>query len=210
MSVNMPRSLSNRARGLGGRRSRAGGNRPPSISSNVTLSHRYRFTSTSGTATALTPQSIALAAGSMCTVSNTTVQCLFSSVRLKRLTLWAPPSAQGSFVTCSVEWIGFNQANTVEVSDTSNSVATPAYISTSPPPATLAKFWQLSSVTTNLCTVVAPTGTIIDAEVDLIIGDDEAGTSIGVSAGTLGNLYYLSLDPNATHHYVPVSLTTTT
>jgi hypothetical protein len=61
-----------------------------------------------------------------------------------------------------------------------------------------------------ICTLVAPIGTIIDVVLDLIFQDDDlASVAIAVASGTAGVQYFLSLDPNATHRYTPISLTTT-
>jgi len=185
---------------------------PPQLRSNIVLAHRYRFTSTSGTATAITVGSLFGAVGNMCTVANTQVQSLFQSLKVRSVSIWTPPAAQGSFATCSVEWLGGANSNTVEVSDTSNSVATPAHIMSAPPRLSLASFWNNSASAANvLMTIAAPSGSIIDVVLDLILSDDESANLVtAVAAGALGVIYYLSLDPNATHRYVPVSLTTTT
>jgi len=208
--VNQSRGRSGgaRRRGLAGRDME----RPPQLRSNIVLTHNYRFTSTSGTLTAITVGSLFAAAGNMCTVANTQVQSLFQSLRVKRVSIWTPPAAQGGFATCSVEWLGGANSNTVEVSDTSNSVATPARIMSQPPTRSLASFWNTSpSFANTLFSMVAPTGSIIDVALDLILSDDESANLVtAVAAGALGVIYYLSLDPNATHRFVPVSLTTTT
>jgi hypothetical protein len=181
------------------------------IRSNIMLSHTYRFTSSSGTATAITVGSLFAAAGAMCTVANTQVQTLYNSVRVRNVSVWTPPAQQGTFATCSIEWLGSANSNTVEVSDTSNSVAIPARISSNPPRSSLASFWNTtSSVANTLFTLTAPSGAIIDVTLDLILSDDDVTNAVtAVAAGALGFIYYLSLDPNSTHRYVPVSLTTT-
>jgi hypothetical protein len=182
---------------------------PSQFRSNIELSHKYRFVSTNGTATAITGTSLLCASGGVVTVLNTTFKSMFASVKIKRITMWAPPASQGSAVTCSVEWIGQANSPNREISDTTVSVARNAYVSSSPPPQSLASFWQNTS-SGNLCTITAPTNTIIDVEVSLILNDDDvaAATSV-VASGTLGGYYFLSLDPNATHYYTPVSLVTT-
>jgi len=186
-----------------------GGNKPPQIASNIQYTHRYRFTSTSATLTAITPQSLLGAAGTICTNTNTAVNPFNGSVRVKRVEMWAPPATQGSTTTCSVQWVGDQKTSNFEVSDTSNSVTTPAKISSSPPRLSLASFWNQNSTST-LFSLVAPVGTIIDVLLDLIVFDeDDAQVGITVATGALGNTYFLSLDPNATHRYVPVSLNTT-
>jgi len=185
--------------------------RPISLSSNITLGHKYRFVSSSGTATAITPTSLLGAAGTYCYAANSAVQSFFQSVRVNRVQIWAPPASQGSSVTCSLEWVGIaNQASNREVSDTSNSVTAPAKVDSRPPRLSLASFWQQPS-STALFTIVAPAGSIIDVTMSLIAQDDNSvAASIAVASGSLAYVYYLSLDPNATHRFTPVSLTTTT
>jgi hypothetical protein len=179
------------------------------MKSNIELRHRYRFTSTSGTGTGITPTSLLCAAGCIATVANTTVTSCFSAVKISKIEIWSPPSAQGQSVTCSVDWTGTGSTPNREYSDTSVSVATPAHVSTSPPPMSLASFWQQTG-TTQLCSIVAPTNSIIDVYLSLVFQDNDvtAATST-VATATVGFVYYLSLDPNATHRYTPVSLTTT-
>jgi hypothetical protein len=186
---------------------------PQQFMSNITFGHTFRFVSTSSTATAITPTSLLCSAGTICYVTNTSVISLYGSTRITRIRMWAPVQSQGTAATCSVLWAGsvtpFYQDR--EISDTSVSVTKPAFIDCAPPAKSLAAFWQTASSNT-LCTLVAPVGTIIDITLALTL-QDEDGPSPATSTVTTGVLsvqYYLSLDPNATHRYTPVSLFTTT
>jgi hypothetical protein len=185
-------------------------NGPPQIRSNIELTHRYRFISTSGTSTALTATSLLCAAGTVCYITNSSVVSTYSAVRVNSIEIWTPPASQGSTATCSVDWVGgFVNVVNREISDTSVSVTTPAHIVTGPPPMSLAKFWQTASTTT-LCNVVAPTGSIIDVVLSLVVQDTDSAAAVStVATAVLGQSYFLSLDSNATHRYTPVSLTTT-
>lgn len=161
----------------------------------------------------ITPNTLIGAAGTIGTVTNTTVSAINQSVRVRRITIYAPPASQGANSTCSVEWFGAAGSNTnnLEVSDTSNSTAIPARVMTSPPRLSLASFWVAGSSTVQLASLVAPTGSIIDVILDLILCDDENGTCFQIPTATaaLNTMYYLSLDGNTTHRYTPISLTTT-
>jgi len=84
----------------------------------------------------------------------------------------------------------------------------PARVSCAPPANSIASFWQLTSATA-IADITAPTGSIIDVWLDLVMTDGDANTSVAVATGVLGTFYYLSLDPNGTHRYTPVSLLTT-
>jgi hypothetical protein len=100
------------------------------------------------------------------------------------------------------------------VSDTSVSVSTPAHIHAVPPRSSTAGFWGSTSLPNNaLFTMIAPSGSIIDISLDLILQDEdtveEAAFTRAIASGTLGNMYYLALDNATGHTYVPVSLTTT-
>jgi len=187
---------------------------PPQLKSNIMLTHRYRFLSTSSTTTTITPNSILCAAGTICTVVNSNVISMFTSFKIRRVEVWSPPASQGAAVTCSLNWSGAVSqfSPDLEVSDTSLSVTRPAYISTSPPQGSIASFWQSLS-SNGIFELTAPSGSVIDVVLDLILYDDDnpAGqANVAVTTATLGLTYYMSLDPNTTHRYVPVSLTTTT
>lgn len=185
-------------------------NGPSQFKSNVELRHSFRYVSTSGTATAITPTSLLCSAGTVCTVANFAASSFNGSVKVNQVEMWSPPASQGSNTTCSVLWAGANNSPDREYSDTSVSVATPAYVRCPPPPMSLASFWQTAGTGT-LFTLTAPTGTIIDVHVSLILFDDDVSqATASIATGVLGTIYYLSLDPNATHRYTPVSLTTTT
>jgi len=185
--------------------------KPRQINSNIRVSHRYRFVSTSGTATAVTGQSLLGALGVFPTIANSTVAAIFGSVRIKNLEMWTTTATLGSAVTCSVEWAGSaTNSGDIEISDTSVSTASPAHINSRPPKNSLASFWS-TATTGQLFVLTAPAGTIIDVVVEMTMFDDTNGSNaaIGVATAALGNVYYLSLDPNASHRYPPVSLTTT-
>jgi hypothetical protein len=185
-------------------------NGPKQFKSNVELRHTYRYVSTNATSTALTPTSLLCSAGTMCTVANTTSVSFYGSVKINQIEMWCPPASQGSSATCSVDWVGFGSSPSREFSDTTVSVATPAYVRCSPPPMSLASFWQTAGSGT-LCSIVAPVGTIIDVSLALILQDEDAAAAFSaITAGIAGQVYYLSLDSNVTHRYTPVSLTTTT
>jgi len=188
---------------------------PTQNRSNVQLSHRYRFTSTSGSTTAIVSGDLLGAAGGMCTVTNSHVTSIFQSLRVKEIEIWSPPASQGSATTCSVEFTGsgVNSSN-LEYSDTSVSVSQPAHIRCRPPRNSLASFWtNFQSSTTGLFTIIAPTGSIIDLTLDLIFRDDNvSGEVVTVATATLGLVYYLAMDcvtDNGAVRYPPVSLTTT-
>jgi len=175
------------------------------------LNHRFRYTSTSGAATEISSSGLIFAAGCVGTVLNSFVTSFYGSVRLNGVSIWTPPAAQGATATCSVEYYGQSQGNTVEYSDTTVSTAQPAVVRTRPPPQSLSAFWQTPDIANQqLVRIIAPTGSIIDVDLSLILYDDEsAAQTRAVVAAALGTVYYLALDNATGSLYPPVSLTTT-
>jgi hypothetical protein len=185
---------------------------PPQISSNIHYVHKFRFRSTTDSAVAITENDLFFVAGAMCTVANSACMSIAKAVKLRSVKVWSPPSAQGSAVTCSVTWKstgeGFGSPQ-LEVSDSSLSVSVPAHVHAVPPAGSIASFW-LNTDNDEVMTLVAPTGSIIDVVLEIVLADTGATTtSISVAAGTLGVLYYFPLDGDG-DNFLPVSLTTTT
>jgi len=182
----------------GGRANRSGNAMaPPQIKSNIVITHKYRYTASSAVSgTSFNAGNLVLSAGSMCTVTNTTVTSLFSSVKVDAVEIWSPPASQGSFATCAIEWNGSAAqavAANLEISDTSVSTAQPAHLRSHPPPQSLAGFWQTPGIANNALFVLnCPAGSIVDVTMSLIMNDDE-DTAIagGVATGVLGKQYIL-------------------
>jgi hypothetical protein len=181
--------------------------------SNVVYRHKFRFAASAAFAGSFGGLGIIGAAGCIGTVANTTAVCYTTAVKIRSIEMWAAPAAQGGNATVSVNWIGADNSPNVEVSDTTLSVAYNAHLKTVPPPLSLAKFWQnVAMAPVTIVTLICPAGTIVDLDVDLISGDQDA-TLLAVNLATvaLGQIYYLALDEgdNASHVLVPVSLATT-
>ncbi len=183
---------------------------PPQIPSNVQIVHTYRFRSTSDTAQNISDVDLIGIAGAVCDVANTSLALLCNSVRVHRVSIWAPPASQGASSTCSVEWATDTGIRMVEVSDTTVSTARPAHVSSKPPAGSFAWFWIGTQAGTTVMRLNAPIGSIIDVHCTHVLLDTQAaGGSLAVAAGTLGALYYPPLD-GVSDVYLPVSLGTTT
>jgi hypothetical protein len=175
----------------------------------------YRFVNTGTAKVYITPEMLLTAAGTVCTVTNSTCTSFFGAVKVNRLRVWGsfPGGATQAPATVSVEWMGdannIYQSN-LEVSDTSNSVTAPAFVDCRPPRNSLAAFWQNTGTTAAFFTLVAEEYSIIDVHLSLILYDDDADTTQAtrtVTTGTLGLVYYLGLDSG--DQWQAVSLTTT-
>lgn len=184
---------------------------PPMIRSNITFNHRFRFTATAAQTVVITSSDLLFVGGCTGIVLNNIVTSFYGSAKVNSVSVWAPPAAQGSFATTSIEYAGQAAGSNLEFSDTSVSTAQPAVLHTRPPAHSLASFWQTPAVANNnLFTLTVPAGSIIDLDLGLILFDDEsAAQNRGVTAAALGTIYYLALDNATGHNLVPVSLTTT-
>ncbi len=186
---------------------------PPQIRANVELTHRYRFTSSSGTAKTITDSLLMGAAGALAT-STTVGAPLYQAVKLKRVSIWTPPASQGAAASCSILWAPGNIVSGgrgTEVSDTTVSVAEPAHVTSVPPRGSVASFWQNGNTGQALMQLVAPSGSIIDVELQLVLADGAASlaTPLVLVGATAGAVYYGALDntTKASAVYLPVSLT---
>jgi len=182
---------------------------PDQFRANPEVSRRYRFTSSSGTSTTISAFTLLDACG-VCATTAVLGSAIYQSVKVRQIEIWTPPASQGAAATCSVLWPSSNTSQPREVSDTTVSVTQPAHVRTSPPPGSLAGFWSSGNV--SLFTLVAPSGSIIDVWVSLVMAD---GTNVLATAATLvgataGRMYYCSLDSttSAGSIYAPVSLST--
>lgn len=186
---------------------------PPQINSNVRTQHRFRFLASGAVTNQIISSNGLLGmSGTIGTVTNSTVTLCYESVRLKSVEVWAPPAAQGGAATVSVEWIGSANSPSIEVSDTTMSVAQNAHIKCAPPKMSLASFWQISDTSANLFTLNCPTGSVVDISVELMFVDRSTApaTISAIATVVVGRVYFLALDaPSATHVLVPVSLNTT-
>jgi hypothetical protein len=182
----------------------------PQIQTNFVKSHRFRFLASSAvTAFGITNTDIGGASGVVGSAA-LTVSMVNQSFRLKRIDIWAPTSASATGAITSVEWLGTANSPNKEVSDISVNVSQPAFLSTKPPPLSLASFWQLVSSSNVLFVLTCPGGSVIDVTLDLI--ENDSGTAINditVVTESSGVLYYLALDGVTNHKLVPVSLNTT-
>lgn len=182
---------------------------PPQIKSNIIFGHRYRFTSTGAAAIPITVALLRGIGGVVATTSTTGAPIAFS-VKVRSVEIWTPPASQGALATCSLEWASgstLDSTNTVEVSDTSMSVAEPAHLRTSPPKSSLASFWQHIGAD-QLFVITAPAGSVVDVSMQYVLNDDEASpTSVVLAGATVGNMYYMPLDGHG-GVMAPVSLTT--
>jgi hypothetical protein len=141
-----------------------------------------------------------IAAAGVCATTAILGYSLYQCVKVDKIEIWTPPASQGAAATCSVLFPGSSapaQGMTREYTDTTVSTARPAHVVCRPPPKSLGGFWQDGVNGDTLFTLVAPSGSIIDIWMSMVLADGarpaSASTAVLVGA-TIGNIYYCSLD----------------
>jgi len=184
--------------------------RPPQISANPRMHHKFRFGAGSSGAGnyVITNNDVLLACGGICTVANSTITAIFSAFKINFVEAWALAGASPATIT--LNWNGSPVFVTnAEVSDTSVSPAYPSHIKAVPPKSSNASFWQTASGN-SLFVLTVPNDTVVDLDISIIMSDQQdVDTVTGVSTATLGNQYFLALDGAASNQLVPQSLNTT-
>jgi hypothetical protein len=171
---------------------------PPQLNANIEVTHKYRFISTAAFNGAITDALLLNAIGSMATIAaGTTSINIAQSVKLLRVEMWAPVSAQGSTTTVSLEWPATGQNMAREVTDTSVSVSRVAHINTKPPKNSLSGFWSTyAGAAVTLFNLVIPIATVLDVTVAFVLQDGTAPSQVvgNIVGGTTGTLYFGFLD----------------
>jgi len=188
---------------------------PPVLQTTPTLSHTFRFrTVASLTAVGCGLGGVLGALGSICTVTNSKVRTLASSLRVKSITMWLPAGTTGD--SAFLDW--GNGSFSGFVKDESQLVTVPDGVTVTtalrfvPPAKSLCGDWlnpSTISLSTPLWFVNCPAGTIIDLDVEYTTSNVSQGVDQSVATGVLGLLYYLSLDGAGGNQIVPIGLLTT-
>jgi len=186
-------------------------NLPPKLDVTPTIRHRYRYLASTASSGSTTIGELFGALGSTCTITNSSVTCWYTSVRIHSISLFAP---SGTTSGTSVLW---NSPIPGIGRDTEPDTYTPSGITVAnklvalPPSHSFAGDWMNSSLTATLSifTIVCPAGTIIDLDVSATNSNVYGPYQRAVVTGTLAFPYYLALDGVTTNLLAPVGLPTT-
>jgi hypothetical protein len=181
---------------------------PPRIMTTPAHSHTFRFVSTSATAAVCTVNHMFGICGNICTVANTTVQSISSSIRIHSVTVY--PSAGGD---SSFSWSkGTDEYEPDQVMDCSIpggiTVTEPSRYQ--PPSGALAGFWHNNLGSPHaLFSIASSVGSIVDIHISYRQTNFDAALTSAVATGTLGAAYYLALDGTTSHTYTPIGVPST-
>lgn len=182
-----------------GGRGRRGPSLPPAIECTPALSHRFRYYANATATTAnITVGNLLGALGGICTIANSTIASICSSVRVKRVSIYSGVVTTGA-VNAELTWFAGGSSF---MKDDSRESSVPEGITmervlvTKPPARALAAFWQNSASPTNvLFQITCQAGSLIDVEMVGTLGNNLSNVAIaGYAAATLSTVYYGRLD----------------
>jgi len=191
---------------MGRNRRNNGGTKPPMYVSQPILRRKMRYVCSGVQSSfAVTPRSLALSLGTVCTATNTTVYPFVSAVRVRRIQMWVGTATSGTQANCLVNWLSSTSATGLasmnrEVGDDTINASELAYITSKPPSGTQASFWNTAAVTSTIFLLTCSANTVMDIELEYIVGDNDyaqAAYTITSGSAVIGNVYYINLSGNA-------------
>jgi len=167
---------------------------PPQLSSNIVLTHRFRFQSTGAFNGSITDSLLFGVVGAV-SATNIAAYSLAQTLRLLKVEVWAPVSAQGALTTVSLTWPASGQNMAREATDTTGSVSRMAHIHSKPPRNSLSGFSTAGTGNT-VFQLNIPTASIIDVTLQWVQWDSltASGHQLVTVGATVGSLTYGYLD----------------
>jgi len=169
---------------------------PPQIfSSNILISHKFRFMSTGAFNGQILDTFLFGVVGSVA-ATNLLAYSLAQTIKLKSVEVWAPVSAQGALATVSLTWPSTGQNMAKEATDTTGSVSRMAHIYSRPPKQSLSGFAN-AGVGNAIFSLNIPTASIIDVSMQWVQYDSLNANGVGqvITVGAnVGSLTYGYLD----------------
>jgi hypothetical protein len=143
--------------------------------------------------------------------SATAVYDVYDVCRIRAVEIWCASTSGGVPVTVSVSW---NGGNTVGLSSDGRIISDtvmgnePAHVRSKPSRDSLAAQWSESSSSASAFTIVTPTGSIVDVDMEYrnTVAAPQLAQVVAVAA-TIGQFYYRGLDgvASATTKYPPIT-----
>lgn len=179
---------------------------PPSIPSNVQVTHTFRFQGDVTGYDIVTYGDLFRLAGSVATAA-TSIRPIYTSLRLNSVELWATNTLGSS--SCSLRWTTTGAYGNVdkEITDSSLSTAYPSHLIARPPREAYQAAWY-TLVSANSLEAFQYQGVgalLMDINLSLIIQDNQpTGTGTqAVTGATIGAIYY----PTFNTGMLPIGLT---
>jgi len=175
---------------------------PPQTQASVAVRHTYAFSVPATATEGITVGTLLCAAGSMSTlVAGTTCVSVFSSVRVRKVSIWTPaPAVPATAPSPLVSWAsaGGHDCDDEKITSSVGSAGASAFVAVPPKGSFSDLWWDSSAAASVVFTLTAAIGSVIHVDLELRMQNDLAGVSQATGAGTPGNMYYLPLDGTTT------------
>jgi hypothetical protein len=156
---------------------------------------------------------LAGAFGGVCSTANSVLACWTSTARITRVTIW--PAVSTSVVGyAEVSWLGpvtDIRKDTSPLVDIPTGVTVTSKVVSKPPKGSFCEDWiSLKDLGSQILFYVSGlAGSVLDVSVDGTLGNNIARYALGITTGTLGTVYYTSLDGPGVNNIRPSGLPTT-
>jgi len=195
--------------------------KPPPVSSNVQVRHKFRFNCIAGAQPLITVNGILGACGTICTTTNSVCTPIFASFKIHSIEMWGGAATSTVPSQVSVDWapnsssVGQFYSTNIQQTDMSSTPAYPAHVKAYPPRGSAASFWcsnrnGSTDGATGVVQLNFNAATIVDLDISLVISDNDfANNPITVGTATLANEYFLYLDWPTSHNMTPFYVVST-
>ncbi len=194
-------------------------NRPPQYEASVTFGRKFRFSCSTAATTSSITRAQLLDLIVLNAAANTNYR-MIDAIKVNRIRIWGQPpgnAGAGVLAPVAVQWLSEN-GPTKLISDSGIGSTLGARIDSRPPPMSLASFWSLTGTgeAVTLFVISANAGDIVDLDCSVrfqnqsltAAGAEAVTTVASTAAGSVGVVYYLSLDLNTTAKFPPVNCKT--
>lgn len=184
---------------------------PPQLNASIHQLHKYRFANSSQqVGVSVSVGSLLGAAGSVCTVANTTITSFNTACRILKIEVWPSTAASGT-TFANVYWFSdVNMPDDEHDSRIPQGVTLTRSMVFHPPKHSRASFWWQSSATSQVLFKLGCSAfSVVDVTMETTLSNNLSGVSQTVATATLGLVYYGYLD-GTTHAFQPIGLPNTT
>jgi len=152
------------------------------------------------------------AAGVIGTVTNSKVNTVFTSVRVRRIRIWPSPSSSG-LQQSYVLWYG-NSGNDPDYADVRpipEGATSTGKLTFIPPERSLASFWNnTANASTAIFEINGGTNSVVYLDIELLQSAYFATLQQAVTTAVVGTMYYLALDGASSNTMPPIAALPTT
>ncbi len=192
----------------GGRRGGGGMSLPPQMNLSTTFRFRMMYQTSSATPSDVTVAHMLAWPGCICTVANTTMVPIASSMRLRKITLW-PSAATSTPDECYVNWLTGASGRTRDqqrIRILPDGVTETGAVVFRPPRTSIAGDWLTNNVSGTVFTISGAVGSICLVEVMATLTNAQSVSTVTITTGSIGAYYYPYLDGPTNHRWRPLAL----